>query len=1802
MSDGQSMIRAPIIAAGFALLLLFIACGDEEPTRPPTPRCATPTIEPASGTYTAPIRLTIECATDGATIRYSADGSDPAETSLVYLQPISISADAVIKARAWKEGHIPSEIASASFHFSLCSLAVESPNGGETLTEGEVDTIRWTGTICPGAIRIELLRDGAACDTLAVAAPNVGAFEWTVRGCGGRFDGYAIRLTETLSGAFDESDEPFSIAAPCVVEIVAPAGGETWTEGSLQAILWNAAGDCRDGVVIIDLLRDDLPCRRIAENASGGRFDWTVAGCPDAGAGYRVRVTDLASGASALSPSEFQIAASPCAIGLTSPAGGEFWQEGSERTIAWSASGCGDFMRIDLLLDGAVCETIEASTANDGAYSWIVRRCAPAQGGYAIRMTDLTSGVSADSPAPFSITAAPPCLITVAEPNGAESWQAGTTHEIRWTSASCGATVRIELLRHGSQCRLIDAAAANDGSYEWTVEGCSGEQGAYAILVTDPPSGASDESDAPFSIPPAPCAVSVLSPNGGESWEEGTPREILWDSRSCSPTVRVELLRDGAPCSVLSEQTENNGSFPWMAAQCGDDEPGYRIRIVDPQTGEHDESDGTFAIPPAPPCKPIVTSPAGGETWIEGTPGTIRWSPGSCDASVRIELLAEGIPCAEIAASTENDGAHDWIPQRCLDRESGYRVRVTGLQSGESGSSGWDFTIAGPCEIEVTSPAGGARWQEGGVREIAWTTTGACAMTVRVDLLLDGAACVTIAEATENDGALAWAAVRCGEAEEGYRIRVTDGGGQVAGESDPFTIEACRIQVTSPADGQEWREGTGGLIAWTSSGCGETVRVELLREGSVCRTLSDGTENDGALDWIAENCAGEESGYAIRVTDLQSGASAESQGTFMIPECRVVVTYPNGGELLPRDSEQTIAWTSSRCGGSVRIDLICAGVVCATLSSATENDGQFPWTAGSCCDDPCGYRIRVTDIEYGVGDESDSGFCVCPPCEVLVTSPNGGEIWKEGTIREIVWTSVDCASTVRIELLRDGAYCRTVVDGTPDDGRHAWQVQNCGPAGGYAIRVIGPCGTQDTSDGSFTIPECVLEILSPNGGERWEPGEARTIEWRSTECGGEVRIDLLIDGAPCRTIAASAPNTGSFPWTAEPCASSGCAYRIRLTDLETSKVDESNSPFCVCPPCGASVLEPNGGEIWEEGAEQEIRWSLSGQCDQSVRIELVRAGSVCATIASSTPNDGSLLWIPSRCLLQTTDYRVRVTGLACQQTDESDLPFSIPPPPCRIALASPDGGERWTSGASHEIRWDWSGDCGGTVRVDLYRNGSPCQPIAASTANDGLLQWTASRCAAGADGYAVRVEELSSGAFDQSEAAFSIPDCSIDVTSPDGGEVWTEGTARTITWTSSDCTGLVRIELYRGGSACATLAQSAPDDGSFPWTASNCADLETGYSIRVTDIETGVAGQSAADFAIPQPPCQLSVTAPNGGERWAEGSPQTIRWTSAHCGATVRIELLRGGVVCRTLSAATGNTGSFPWTPQRCGNEIGGYAVRVTDVGSGVQDQSDSSFEIPCAPCAIAVTSPSGGESWQEGSERTIAWAPAACDQAVRIELLQNDAVCSVIAESTPDDGSHPWTALRCGASASGYKIRVTQLVCGGSASSAATFSIPPIPDLYYIPAGLEICRGARGVEIPIYGRNSQAIKGYGIHLSFDPAVFECVDITDAGTRGAGGTSFARLCGEGSASAGVIYSASCPPSIAAGEGVMMKLIVNVKADAPLGPTVLDLSDADPSYNTMTRCGGGGVDPALQDGAIEVCAARPGSMPAREEGP
>ncbi|HEY9584591.1 MAG TPA: peptidoglycan-binding protein [Candidatus Paceibacterota bacterium] len=145
------------------------------------------------------------------------------------------------------------------------------------------------------------------------------------------------------------------------------------------------------------------------------------------------------------------------------------------------------------------------------------------------------------------------------------------------------------------------------------------------------------EATTPITItsPVTQPSITVLSPNGGETWIKGGSNTVSWKSQGLQQ-VAIIIQKVNSDTSYSFGPFPANGSTvlndSFVALSNGSD---YRVRIVDWGYGGiySDQSDSYFTIT-SPDIKPSITvlSPNGGEVWLWGSSQQISWQNQSTSA------------------------------------------------------------------------------------------------------------------------------------------------------------------------------------------------------------------------------------------------------------------------------------------------------------------------------------------------------------------------------------------------------------------------------------------------------------------------------------------------------------------------------------------------------------------------------------------------------------------------------------------------------------------------------------------------------------------------------------------------------------------------------------------------------------------------------------------------------------------------------------------------------------------------------------------------------------------------------------------------------------------------------------------------------------------------------------------------------------------------------------------------------------------------------------------------------------------
>jgi glucose/arabinose dehydrogenase len=113
-----------------------------------SPTVAAPLFNPAAGTYSAPLNVTLSSPTPNAIIYYTLNGSTPTIASTLYSGPIVLSASRTIKAIAAKDGYLSSAVSTATYTIvpPPFETTLEAENAVLSGVQARFGYPGWTGT------------------------------------------------------------------------------------------------------------------------------------------------------------------------------------------------------------------------------------------------------------------------------------------------------------------------------------------------------------------------------------------------------------------------------------------------------------------------------------------------------------------------------------------------------------------------------------------------------------------------------------------------------------------------------------------------------------------------------------------------------------------------------------------------------------------------------------------------------------------------------------------------------------------------------------------------------------------------------------------------------------------------------------------------------------------------------------------------------------------------------------------------------------------------------------------------------------------------------------------------------------------------------------------------------------------------------------------------------------------------------------------------------------------------------------------------------------------------------------------------------------------------------------------------------------------------------------------------------------------------------------------------------------------------------------------------------------------------
>lgn len=254
----------------------------------------------------------------------------------------------------------------------------------------------------------------------------------------------------------------------------------------------------------------------------------------------------------------------------------------------------------------------------------------------------------------------------------------------------------------------------------------------------------------------------------------------------------------------------------------------------------------------------------------------------------------------------------------------------------------------------------------------------------------------------------------------------------------------------------------------------------------------------------------------------------------------------------------------------------------------------------------------------------------------------------------------------------------------------------------------------------------------------------------------------------------------------------------------------------------------------------------------------------------------------------------------------------------------------------------------------------------------------------------------------------------IALIAPNGGENWTFGATRNITWTASNVAN-VKIEFKTSPtSAWQTIVTSMPAGaGVYAWQIPNAPSSQA--RVRISDVsDNNPIDSSDANFSITvasiaAQPTSLNFTSVTVGSSRTEVITLTNGGTAplVLSGVTTTNPAFVVGRTSFTIPAGQSDTLSVMFTP----NVPQSYSEQLNIVCNA----PGSPFTIPmtgigASSGTLAVLSPNGGEVWQANSTHDITWAATNLDRIeISYKLSPTDSWRRVVQTMPASQGTYSW-------------------------------------------------------------------------------------------------------------------------------------------------------------------------------------------------
>ncbi|MEQ9381258.1 MAG: IPT/TIG domain-containing protein [Imperialibacter sp.] len=409
-------------------------------------------------------------------------------------------------------------------------------------------------------------------------------------------------------------------------------------------------------------------------------------------------------------------------------------------------------------------------------------------------------------------------------------------------------------------------------------------------------------------------------------------------------------------------------------------------------------------------------------------------------------------------------------------------------------------------------------------------------------------------------------------------------------------------------------------------------------------------------------------GFATGAITVTSSGEASAPSTQIFIRKSVLVTAPNGGEVVNLGDVYPITWTSTGLDDATPLTIgysTDGGASYTEIATGVVGDfsGTFDWAPEG--EPTTAAKIKVTVDGDKASDESDDDFTVRIKPLLTVVYPNGGETVRFGKPAKIEFTTEGLEATTSLLFeysLDNGTTYQELGVGTIGELAGVYDLVMVEEYSDEAlVRISTETGEAviDVSDQVFTsLPRPVLAITSPTEDETLFIGGSYDVTWTAQYLLGSDELELLYSADGGKTFSSKGSGlasqlAGKMTITADNAVTQEAQFKLVNADNDISA---TSATFSVVPAPSIVVTSPESGEILTGGVAKQITWTTTS-VDPSAELVVEYSADGGATYESLTSGtvaalNGTFEWSVPNAATASGFVRVRIADGTVSDTND----------------------------------------------------------------------------------------------------------------------------------------------------------------------------------------------------------------------------------------------------------------------------------------------------------------------------------------------------------------------------------------------------------------------------------------------------------------------------------------------------------------------------------------------------------------------